>query len=239
MDRRNSINGCPRALAARRTYEDENGWIMKNRMSKRTAATIGCVAALALMTVSAPASAAERHRLLARSGSEVPVTQVQSVMDPALFLQGLEELEASSAPRDTRMEQGRVFYEYVVPEGSLTLPSAADVRSALDADANGSDLSPADETSPLLDVRFSGIKVAVGFNTTDQQALLGGAGVAVGAALCLIPGVGPVACTTIGLVITVATTYLAANGICGDGRTLWWYDVEGGSVINCRSSAPF
>ena len=88
-------------------------------------------------------------------------------------------------------------------------------------------------------MRFSGIKMAIGLNTVDQQALASGGAAAIGAALCAIPGVGWAACTAIGIVVGVATTYIVQNGICSNGRVLWWYDVCGGSTINCRSSVPF
>ena len=162
-----------------------------------------------------------------------------TALDPSVFLRGLEELEASSVERIEITDDGYTFFQYVVPEGSLTMPSAADVRAAIEADESASVPVASDVITPRLAVHFSGIKMAVGFNTVDQQALAAGGGAAVAAALCLIPAVGWAACTIIGVVVGVATTYLVANGICSGGRTLWWYDVKGGSVINCRSSAPY
>ncbi|WCD93816.1 hypothetical protein [Microbacterium sp. nov. GSS16] len=206
-------------------------------------AVLGVVAALALGTIAAPAQASEPlpddSMFFSSKDLDAMSPNGGAALDPDVFLHGLEELEASPVERNEITEDGHTFYQYVVPEGSLTLPSAADVRAAIDADASAPSSAPSDVITPFLEVRFSGIKMAVGFNTVDQQALAAGGGAAVAAALCLIPGVGWAACTVIGIVVGVATTYLVANGICSGGRTLWWYDVKGGSVINCRSTAPF
>ena len=93
--------------------------------------------------------------------------------------------------------------------------------------------------TPFLEARFSGIQTAIGFTTVEQQALAAGGGSAIGAAICLIPGVGWAACAAIGVVVSVATTYIFKNGICSGGRKLWWYDVKGRSTVGCRSPAPF
>ncbi|MBT2483556.1 MULTISPECIES: hypothetical protein [unclassified Microbacterium] len=208
---------------------------------KLKTAVVGVVTALALGMLGSPAHASEPLPDDSMFFSSEDLNEMApnggAALDPDVFLQGLEELEASPAHRNEITEDGYTFYQYVVPEGSLTLPSAADVRAAIEADSAAE--VPSDVITPFLEVRFSGIKMAVGFNTVDQQALAAGGGAAVAAALCLIPAVGWAACTVIGIVVGVATTYLVANGICSGGRTLWWYDVDGGSVINCRSSAPF
>lgn len=98
---------------------------------------------------------------------------------------------------------------------------------------------PEDGVCETSDAHVSGVKTAIGFDTVDQQALAAGGGAAVGAAICLIPGVGWTACAATGVVISVATTYVFQHGICSGGRKLWWYDVKGGSTVGCRSSAPF
>lgn len=204
---------------------------------------LGVVTALALGSIAAPAQASEQlpddSMFFSSEDLNAMSTNSGTALDPSVFLRGLEELEASSVERIEITDDGYTFYQYVVPEGSLTMPSAADVRAAIEADELASAPVPSDVITPRLAVHFSGIKMAVGFNTVDQQALAAGGGAAVAAALCLIPAVGWAACTIIGVVVGVATTYLVANGICSGGRTLWWYDVKGGSVINCRSSAPY
>jgi hypothetical protein len=164
-----------------------------------------------------------------------------AALDPEFFLQGLEELEASTADRIAIVDGDRTNYQYIVPEGSLTLPSAADVEDAiLESEENVAAAGVNDfDITPFLAIHISGFKTAVGFNTTDQQALQGGAAAVLGIALCAIPGVGWAACGIIGVVIAVAGAYVFAHGICSGGRVLWWYDVSGGSVTQCRSSAPF
>ncbi|MGB3374863.1 MAG: hypothetical protein WBA87_06970 [Microbacterium sp.] len=201
---------------------------------------LSAVAALALGMLAAPAQASEPltddSMFFSSEDLNALAPSGGAVLDPGVFLQGLEELEASSAQRNEIAEDGYTFYQYVVPEGSITLPSAADVRAAIEADASAH--APSDAITPFFEVHFKGIKTAVGFNTVDQQALAAGGGAAVAAAICLIPAVGWAACTVIGVVVSVATTYLLVNGICSGGRMLWWYDVPGGSTIQCRSSAP-
>lgn len=83
------------------------------------------------------------------------------------------------------------------------------------------------------------IKFAIGFNPVDQQALAAGGGASVAAAIYLIAGVGWAACAAIGVVASVATTYIFKNGRCSGERKLRWYDVKCGSTVGCRSTAPF
>lgn len=54
-----------------------------------------------------------------------------------------------------------------------------------------------------------------------------------------IRGTACASCAAIGVVVSVATTYIVKKGICSGGRKLWWYDVKSGSTVGCRSSAPF
>ncbi|OIH96548.1 hypothetical protein BIU90_17045 [Curtobacterium sp. MCBA15_001] len=160
-----------------------------------------------------------------------------AALDPNVFLEGIEQLEASSVPRQTITEGGRTYHRFVVAEGAITLPSADDLRGAI---AETKESERADGTiTTFLEAHVSGIRTAIGFNTVDQQALAAGGGAAIGAAICLIPGVGWAACAAISVVVSVATTYIFKNGICSSGRQLWWYDVNGGSTVGCRSSAPF
>lgn len=201
---------------------------------------ISAAAVCASALVGSPANAVEADPDASTFFSATDLDELapngSAALDPAVFLEGLEELEASSVRRQAVTEAGLTSYRYIVDEGTLTLPSAADVRAAIEeADETGS----AGTISPFLEVRFSGIKTAIGFNTVDQQALAAGGGAAIGAAICLIPGVGWAACAVIGVVVSVATTYVFQHGICSGGRKLWWYDVKGGSTVGCRSSAPF
>ncbi|MFJ3383418.1 MULTISPECIES: hypothetical protein [unclassified Curtobacterium] len=201
-------------------------------------------AAAALLGSSLVAGAAEAAEPAADESTFISAAELDALapngsaaLDPRVFLEGIEQLEASPAPRQTFTADGHTYHRYVVDDGAITLPSADDVRGAI-AEAEKTEGTNGTIT-PFLEARFSGIKTAIGFNTVDQQALAAGGGAAIGAAICLIPGVGWAACAAIGVVVSVATTYVFKNGICSGGRKLWWYDVKGGSTVGCRSSAPF
>lgn len=207
---------------------------------RRPLVTVAIAVTAASTLMAAPAQAAGHapgtSTFLSPTDLDAMAPNGSSALDPEVFLEGLVQLEASPVRREPISDGGLTSYRYLVDEGALTLPSAADVRAAInEAAVTGS----ADAITPFLEARFSGIKMAIGFNTVDQQALAAGGGAAIGAAICLIPGVGWAACAVVGVVVSVATTYVFKNGICSGGRKLWWYDVTGGSTVGCRSSAPF
>lgn len=212
----------------------------EGRVLEIVIATAAAATLWSSMLVATPVNAAQRV-----SGEETPATGAASDrtastaahdLEPEVFLEGLEQLEASSVQREIAHDEGLSYYRYTVDAGSLVLPRADDVRAALEAE----DAARAPrEFTPYLEGRFSGGKTAVGFNTIDQQALASGGGAAIAAAICLLPGVGWAACAVVGIVVSVTTTYLVKNGICSGGRKLWWYDVRGGSTVACRSTAPF
>lgn len=52
----------------------------------------------------------------------------------------------------------------------------------------------------------------ISFNRTDQLALIGGGGAALGGTICIVGT--PVACVVAGTIIAVATTYAIAYGRC-------------------------
>lgn len=160
------------------------------------------------------------------------------VLDPYVFHQGLVELEGSEIPRETITEGERTFYRYAVEGTGLTFPSATDIAADIaDAEAAGEEPDPGMIT-PYLEVLINGIHTAIGLNITDQQALAAGGGAALAVAICLIPVVGQIACVIVSVAVAVLTAYLVANGICTGGRTLWFYDVPGGSTVECRSTTP-
>lgn len=103
-------------------------------------AVLGVVAALALGTIAAPAQASEplpdNSMFFSSEDLDAMSPNGGAALDPDVFLRGLEELEASPVERNEVTEDVHTFYQYVVPEGSLTLPRAADVRAAIDADAS-------------------------------------------------------------------------------------------------------
>ncbi|MGY3263555.1 hypothetical protein [Frigoribacterium sp. 2355] len=61
------------------------------------------------------------------------------------------------------------------------------------------------------------------FNQVDQDALIAGAGFALGAAICAIPAVGQVACVVVGAIITAATVAASAMGKCKNNKQLKVY----------------
>jgi hypothetical protein len=199
------------------------------------------VALLGSSLVASPAhaaeSAADESTFVSAAELDALAPNGSAALNPHVFLEGIEQLEASGVPRQTITDDGHTYHRFVVDEGAITLPSADDIRGAI---AEAAQSGGTDGTiTPFLEARFSGIKMAIGFNTVDQQALAAGGGAAIGAAICLIPGIGWAACAAIGVLVSVATTYIFKNGICSGGRKLWWYDVKGGSTVGCRSSAPF
>lgn len=197
---------------------------------------LSILSAVGFGTSSAQAISSETSH--AASPPPEPTGQVQAPkLTPQQLIRGLEAVESSNIARDRVDIDGAVYYRYSVGENSLTLPAAQNFSGDLPVQYVGYGDSVRD-ASTYFDVRFSGIKMAIGFNTVDQQALASGGAAVVTAAICAIPAVGWVACASIGVVVGVATTYVLANGICSRERILWWYDVSGGSTVECRKSAP-
>ncbi|MBO9554498.1 hypothetical protein [Cellulomonas sp.] len=124
---------------------------------------------------------------------------------------------------------------------SITLPSLGtfEAQSA----SNGAALVAATTTTastvePDLAYCYCGGREILTFNTQDQNLILNLGATAAGFALCAIPIVGQIACAVITVAITVTGNYLIRNGICSGGRNLYWYNVTGGSTVQCRSSRP-
>lgn len=162
-------------------------------------------------------------------------------LEHATFIEGLQELEASPIPRKVAAAGSIAGYTYILPEGQLTLPSSAAIEAAAstsEGEVSGTVGSEAG-MEPNISVRLKGSRVAIGFNTTEQQMLGSGAAAALTVAICAFPFVGWLACGVASVAVAVGTAYVLRNGICSSGRTLWWYDVKGGSTIQCRSSRPF
>ncbi|KHK97638.1 hypothetical protein LK09_10545 [Microbacterium mangrovi] len=157
------------------------------------------------------------------------------LLDPVTFARGLKELEASAVPRTEVHEGSETFYRYVTPQGSVTLPSAADYMASVDA----ANQTTSDQNRLQISVRSKSGKWAMGFNSVDQAALASGAAAAATFGICLIPAVGNLACGILSVGVSVAMAYVVAHGVCSKGQMLWWYDVKGGSVVHCRSTAPF
>jgi hypothetical protein len=78
-------------------------------------------------------------------------------------------------------------------------------------------------STSLIGGGYGGQGLYISLNSTDQGAIAAGAGYAIGAAICAIPGVGQIACVAVGSIIAAATFYIGANGVCGGGRELRIY----------------
>lgn len=178
-----------------------------------------------------------------RDGAIITPAEMESIFpggsqltDPQYFLNGLRELESSGIAKEDIAQQNVRAYRYTVPEGSFSLPRSIDVESELQARA----ASPGAGAQTRIEVLTRGIQMAIGFNSTDQSVLGSAIGsTAITAAVCAIPVVGTAACVIVGAVVTVVTGYILANGACSNNRVLWWYDVKGGSTVQCRSSRPW
>lgn len=120
----------------------------------------------------------------------------------------------------------------------MALPSAAAFEKSLD---EGDDELSAGGCGngvivPLITFRAKGSWLAVGFNQTDQKTikLIGAAGMTLAVCAVAVP-----ACPIAGAITTAMSAYITRSGICSSGRTLWWYDKGAGSVVACRSTAPW
>jgi RHS repeat-associated protein len=79
----------------------------------------------------------------------------------------------------------------------------------------------------------------IGFNQFDQNVLSNAwLTFMIGGLICAIPGVGAVLCGIVGLVVGIAVSYIHRGGVCRNGRTLYWYDVRGGSTFTCGTTRP-
>jgi hypothetical protein len=199
------------------------------------------------MLVAAPANAATPTAHAVADDSSVVTTYTEAQMDqlypgasmalsPANFARALTELEASEVPHTAIQDGELTFYQYTTSQGTITLPSAADyTASDVKATGVGSGI-----VKPQITLHSgSGGRWAIGLNSTDQSALGSGIVTIVTAPLCLIPGVGTVACIALEALIAIATAYVLAHGVCSKNHFLWVYDVKGGSAVGCRSTAPF
>lgn len=86
---------------------------------KLKTALLGVVAALVLGTIAAPAQASEPRpndsMFFSAEDLDAMSPDGGAALDPAVFLRGLEELEASPVERNAISEGGHTFYQYVVP----------------------------------------------------------------------------------------------------------------------------
>lgn len=197
----------------------------------------------ALMLAGSPALAAEEWEgeVIPWSAAGTYHAGAEQLEDPQAILAGLMDLEDSEIPKAAATGGTMYGYTYSLPEGiELTLPSADEFRRALLVETGSWTVAPKGTQTADVTVRLSGSRVAIGFSQRDQVILKSAAASTIlTAAVCAIPGVGWAACAVVGFAVSVAASYVIRKGICSNGRTLWWYDVRGGSTIQCRSTRPF
>lgn len=157
--------------------------------------------------------------------------------NPDVFEQAVREFEQTELPRVRSAKGGIEVNTYTLPRGlHLTLPTTRQLARWQDT---GSSEPQPGEVTPAISAGRTKYGYWIGFNTTDQSILASGiGGTAIAAAICAIPFVGWAACFVASVAVAVATGYLLKNGICSGGRTLYWYDMRGGSTIQCRSTKP-
>lgn len=200
---------------------------MRNlRKTATLLATAAVVAAVSLTSAqAATASTDTQVEPLAPPTQEQTIT----VYD---FQAGLNALEGSDLPRtEVVAEDGAVFYEYSIADTTLTLPSEATFTASVE-----SGVTPADPgtLSPMVEFVTKGQYLAIGLNRAEQAALTTGGMLALQIAICAFPPACPLAIIGLGSLNAYATT----NGLCPEGQLLWWYDVPGGSTVQCRSTPP-
>jgi hypothetical protein len=118
------------------------------------------------------------------------------------------ELSASDLPREMTVSRTETLTTFDL-EGTAVTFSKANRRGASE--------------TPDLNGGYDKYGMYISFNSTDQEALVNGGAVALGVAICAIPGVGWIACGVVAVIIAIATTYINAHGICPDGKTLRSY----------------
>ncbi|MDF2993889.1 MAG: hypothetical protein K0S37_4403 [Microbacterium sp.] len=195
------------------------------RSIRKAKLALAAVAVGSLITFAAPhtATAAQPVEEAAPPTSSESITQEE-------FREALVVIEGSDIDRTEVVIDGSMFYKYTVEGAGLTLPSV----SAFDAAATAGEV-PDDVITPMAEVRSNGQYVAIGFNNAEQAALAGGGGAALQLAICALA---VPACGVAIIAIAAAVGYVSANGFCGSNQLLWWYDVRGGSTVQCRSTVP-
>ncbi|MCU1527829.1 MAG: hypothetical protein JWP75_1592 [Frondihabitans sp.] len=109
-------------------------------------------------------------------------------------------LEHEKAPRTTSAD------------GSVTYPLGE----------TGVELSftPDPSTSRLGGGKEKNGQFFISFNQTDQDLLMAGFGVALGAAICAVPVVGQIACAVVGAIISFGMVFVSKYGKCAGKKQL-------------------
>lgn len=187
---------------------------------RKAVSAVTCSALLALGAgagvIPAPAAAAER-----------PVATADSLSD-ANLAQAFREFASTDLPRESASINGETTTTFHLRTGlSLTMTHPVDTG----------------DHGVSNDARLGAGKTKNGywisFNQFDQNTLSNAfAAAALTTAICVIPGVGVAACAVAGVIVSVGVSYIHKSGVCSKNRELYVYDVKGGSVVECRASAP-
>lgn len=173
-----------------------------------TSALLVVGAGVAPASASTPAPAEIQAQVAAAS-------QVEDI-SPELIEQAFSELLSSDLPRAVTGEGEDAVTTFDLPEG-LSLTFGTGVVAGED-----------DEFTTYIGGGSDSRGLYVTLNQFDQGLVISGSGFALGAAICAIPGVGAVACLVVGVILTVATAALAANGgTCSSNRQLKIYVTNG------------
>ncbi|MFF1879471.1 hypothetical protein [Leifsonia sp. NPDC058230] len=135
------------------------------------------------------------------TGTGAMVEDLPNLTDDQLS-EGLQELKNSPLPRTSEVTATGLATTYVLGNG-LTMT----VNESVIAPRLGGGFEPNGQ-------------FYVSFNQFDQDMLISGAGFGLGAAICAIPGVGWVACTVVGAIITVGVVAVSTNAKCKNNKQL-------------------
>lgn len=194
------------------------------------AATLSAALLILVPTGVANAASLDANLATAQSQTLVAAKKQAASISPIQYKEAFKEFEASAVPREYSVVDGTKFATFkLTKDFSLTM-----VAPETDLVAPGNNV-----VAPMLSAGGTKYGFYFGFNQFDQN-VLSNAFLAAGltAAICAIPGVGWVACVVAGIAVSVGTSYVHKNGVCSGGRTLYWWDVRGGSTIGCLSSVP-
>jgi RHS repeat-associated protein len=125
---------------------------------------------------------------------------------------------------------GARYYDTSLGRFTQMDPSGQEANSYAYAGVNPINAS---DPSGLFETAVNGQYFGVGFNSVEWGAITGGFWAAVSVAVCAVGGCGIVASIATGVI-----TGAIGSGGCNSDQLMWWYDVPGGSIIECRSSAP-
>ncbi|WP_156844898.1 hypothetical protein [Corynebacterium maris] len=141
-------------------------------------------------------------------GNENPAHPPENALDTETIVAAYNELIASDLPRE-HAHEGEQTVTFTLKDGvELTLPDF-------------------EAPQPYVSGGIDDNGFYIDFTPLEQDLIAGGGGVALGAAICAIPGVGWAACTVVGAIISGATVVLSHNRPCGDNWIRFHYNWAG------------